>query len=190
MSGETTGEEWTVTTDGAATMTRPNPTADWVLTAARAGAIVALARRVADRYGQPQDIEWAIDGQDRLWLELLRSRELGVLDRSAPDNATAPFTAAGPILIRSVRPHADPDNIWAHDPGVGKQRLLNREEDHAFWAWAIIETLRLTGVRVEELLELSHHSLVQYRLPATGELVPLLQIAPSKTDAERLLVVN
>ena len=50
--------------------------------------------------------------------------------------------------------------------------------------------LRATGIRVEELPELTHHSLVQYRLPATGELVPLLQIAPSKTDAERLLVVS
>jgi hypothetical protein len=46
---------------------------------------------------------------------------------------------------------------------------------------------RHTGVRVEELLELSHHSLVQYRLPSTGGLVPLLQITPSKTDADRLL---
>jgi hypothetical protein len=46
------------------------------------------------------------------------------------------------------------------------------------------------GVRVEELLELSHYSLVKYRLPSTGELVPLLQVAPSKTDAERLLVVS
>lgn len=44
--------------------------------------------------------------------------------------------------------------------------------------------------RIEELLELSHHSLVQYRLPTTGEIVPLLQIAPSKTDTERLLVVS
>jgi integrase len=44
--------------------------------------------------------------------------------------------------------------------------------------------------RVEELLELSHQSLIQYRLPSTDELVPLLQIAPSKTDAERLLVVS
>lgn len=100
------------------------------------------------------------------------------------------FTAAGQTLVRSVRPHADPDNIWAHDPDTGTQRLLNQEADHAFWAWAIIEVLRLTGVRVEELLELSHHSLVQYRLPSTGELVPLLQIAPSKTDTERLLVVS
>ncbi len=100
------------------------------------------------------------------------------------------FTAAGQTLIRSRRPHAIPGNIWAEDPAAGKRRLLNREEDHAFWAWAIIEVLRLTGIRAEELLELSHHSLVQYRLPADGELVPLLQIAPSKTDAERLLPVD
>jgi hypothetical protein len=64
------------------------------------------------------------------------------------------------------------------------------EEDLAFWAWAAVEVLRLTGVRVEELLEISHHSLVQYRLPGTGELIPLLQIVPSKTDTERLLVVS
>lgn len=100
------------------------------------------------------------------------------------------FTTAGQTLIRSVRPHADPDNIWAHQPDTATHRLLNREEEHAFWAWAIIEVLRHTGIRVEELTELSHHSLVQYRLPGTGELVPLLQIAPSKTDTERLLVVS
>jgi len=39
-------------------------------------------------------------------------------------------------------------------------------------------------------VQLSHHSFVQYRLPGTGELVPLLQIIPSKTDAERLLVIS
>ena len=38
--------------------------------------------------------------------------------------------------------------------------------------------------------ELSHHSFIQYKLPATGELIPLLQIAPSKTDTERLLVIS
>ena len=81
-------------------------------------------------------------------------------------------------------------SMWADDPATGKRRDLAREEDHAFWTWAIIEVLRTTGVRVEELLEFSHHSLVQYRLPSTGELVPLLQIAPSKTDTERLLVVS
>ena len=55
---------------------------------------------------------------------------------------------------------------------------------------AAVEVLRHSGIRIEELTELSHHSLVQYRLPATGELIPLLQIAPSKTDTERLLVVS
>ncbi|MGA3221502.1 MAG: site-specific integrase [Acidimicrobiales bacterium] len=100
------------------------------------------------------------------------------------------FSAAEQTLVRSSRPHGVPGNVWADDPATGNRRLLNREEKHAFWAWAVIEVLRLTGMRVEELLELSHYSLVQYRLPASGELVPLLQIAPSKTDAERLLAVS
>ncbi len=100
------------------------------------------------------------------------------------------FAAGAQTLVRSIRPHAAPGNVWAEDPLTGRQRLLDREAEHAFWAWAVIEVLRLTGVRVEELLELSHHSLVRYRLPTTGELVPLLQIAPSKTDTERLLVVS
>lgn len=80
--------------------------------------------------------------------------------------------------------------VWAHDPANGKRRDLSKEEEHALWAFAVVEVLRATGIRIEELTELSHHSLVQYRLPGTGELVPLLQIAPSKTDAERLLLVS
>jgi hypothetical protein len=32
--------------------------------------------------------------------------------------------------------------------------------------------------------------LVQYRLPTTDEMIPLLQIVPSKTDTERLLVIS
>lgn len=100
------------------------------------------------------------------------------------------FTAAGQTLVRSLVPHAVAGKVWVDDPLTAKRRDLALEEDHAFWAWAAVEVLRATGVRVEELLELSHHSLVQYRLPTTGELVPLLQIAPSKTDAERLLVVS
>src|SRR5262249_20287393 len=68
-------------------------------------------------------------------------------------------------------------------------RDLTFEEHRGFWTWAMIEVLRHTGIRIEELTELSH-SLIQYRLPATGELIPLLQIAPSKTDAERLVVIS
>jgi hypothetical protein len=64
-----------------------------------------------------------------------------------------------------------------------------RAEEDAFWAWAIIETLRHTGVRVKELLEITHLALVSYRLPETGEVVPLPQIVPSKSNEERLLLV-
>ena len=99
------------------------------------------------------------------------------------------FTAAGATLVRSAtRPGAV--SVWADDPAGGTRRNLTAEEDRAFWAWATVEILRATGIRAEELVQLSHHSLVQYRLPGTGELVPLLQIAPSKTDAERLLVIS
>jgi integrase len=100
------------------------------------------------------------------------------------------FTAAGPELRRAVMAKGETARTWAEDPGGGSRRDLTLEEHRAFWAWAAIEVLRHTGIRIEELTELSHHSLVQYRLPSTGELIPLLQIAPSKTDAERLLVIS
>jgi hypothetical protein len=105
---------------------------------------------------------------------------------AAPPGGT--FTAAGQALTMAA-PRKPGIRTWAHDSD-GNRHDLTWEEDHAFWTWAIIEVLRATGIRAEELLELTHHSLIQYRLPSTGELVPLLQIAPSKTDAERLLVVS
>jgi integrase len=106
--------------------------------------------------------------------------------------ATAPgqqFTAAGQTLRRAVMTrHGTSAKVWAEDP-AGRRRDLTLEEHRAFWAWAAVEVLRLTGIRIEELTELSHHSFVQYRDPATGQLIPLLQVAPSKTDTERLLVI-
>ncbi|RBM18631.1 site-specific integrase [Prauserella sp. PE36] len=73
---------------------------------------------------------------------------------------------------------------------TGERIDVLRGEDEAFWAWGIIETLRHTGVRLEELLEVTHLALVSYRLPDTGEVVPLLQIVPSKSNEERLLLVS
>ncbi len=116
--------------------------------------------------------------------------------RLAAAAAAAPgdlFTAGGIILrktaLTSARGRAN-GRTWAEDPAAGARRDLTREEDTAFWTWAAVEVLRSTGIRIEELTELSHHSLVQYRLPSTGELVPLLHIAPSKSDVERLLVIS
>jgi hypothetical protein len=45
---------------------------------------------------------------------------------------------------------------WPRHPDNGEQVLLNRVEKHASWAWVDIEVLRHTGIRVEELLELTH----------------------------------
>ncbi|MFJ8477406.1 tyrosine-type recombinase/integrase [Kitasatospora sp. NPDC094011] len=72
----------------------------------------------------------------------------------------------------------------------GNRRHLRTEEKSAFFAWATIEILRHTGIRIEELMELSHHSIIRYTLPSTGETIPLLQIAPSKTEKERLLLIT
>lgn len=101
-----------------------------------------------------------------------------------------PVIGADSTLRRAVTPNASTEIVWADELSTGKRRNLSYEEDEAFWAFATIEVLRLTGIRCEELLELSHHSITEYRLPSTGELVPLLQIAPSKTDTERLLLVS
>ena len=98
------------------------------------------------------------------------------------------FTAGG-VTLRRAQVRRPSPRTWAEDPQTGKRRDLTREEDNAFWAWAAVEVLRMTGIRIEELTELSHHSLVQYRLPSSGELIPLLSVAPSKTDEERLLVI-
>ncbi|MGO9099231.1 MAG: hypothetical protein ACLP9Y_07230 [Mycobacterium sp.] len=99
------------------------------------------------------------------------------------------FTAAGTTLRRAVLKTQTTGRVWAEHPDSGARRDLSFEEHRGFWTWAMVEVLRHTGIRIEELTELSHHSLIQYRLPTTGELIPLLQIVPSKTDAERLLLI-
>jgi pyruvate,water dikinase len=58
-------------------LTRTGPTAEQALTAQQAGTVAELARRIADRYGRPQDVEWATDGAGRLWL--LQARPMTAL---------------------------------------------------------------------------------------------------------------
>jgi integrase len=121
--------------------------------------------------------------------EARRGRAAELLAVAAAAEPGAEFTLAGQVLRRPGLRESG-SHLWVEDPATGRRRDVKAEERRAFWAWAAVEVLRLTGIRVEELTELSHHSLIQYRLPSTRELIPLLQIAPSKTDAERLLVIS
>jgi hypothetical protein len=114
-------------------------------------------------------------------------------ERLRAAEATAPgqlVTVAGQIPRRPARTHASAGRTRAQDPDSGKHRDLTLEEHKAFWTWAAVQVLRHTGTRIEELTELPRHSFIQYKLPASGEPIPLPQIAPSKTGTERLLVIS
>ena len=100
----------------------------------------------------------------------------------------AEFTVDGARYLRiGPRRGIQPVRLLAQrlDP-AGPRFDAEAAEASMFWALAIIEVLRRTGVRVEELLELTHLSLRQYQAP-TGEMVPLVQVSPSKTDTERVI---
>lgn len=80
-------------------------------------------------------------------------------------------------------------NIRVRDEHTGKAINVTLEEDTAFWSWAIVETFRHSGLRLEELLELSQLSIRQYQRP-NGEVIALLVVAPSKTDRERVIPMS
>lgn len=95
VSGETTGAQWTVEADRA-TLTGPASEGGGVLSADQAVRVAELARGVADRYARPQDIEWAIGPDGRLWL--VQARPMTAL----PDPVS--FTPPGPgVWMRNFR---------------------------------------------------------------------------------------
>ncbi|WP_327047113.1 site-specific integrase [Microbispora sp. NBC_01189] len=146
--------------------------------------------------------------RDRLpYLPLLVETAERVLRESAALLEAARATAFNQVFeyegtrYLRVEPKANrvpsrPDHVSPHvfirqaDAAGGRATNQSLIEDNAFWAWAVIETLRHTGVRAEELTELTHLALVSYRLADTGEVIPLLQIVPSKSNEERLLLVS
>jgi site-specific recombinase XerD len=80
--------------------------------------------------------------------------------------------------------------VRVRDLATHETMNIEQVEEDMFWAWAAIEVMRHTGVRIEEMLELTHLAIVSYRVTETAELVPLLQIVPSKSNEERLLLVS
>ena len=82
-----------------------------------------------------------------------------------------------------------PIHVRVRDEATGEVIAVGRREDTAFWHWALVETLRHSGLRIEEVLELSQLSIRQYQR-GNGEIVPLLVIAPSRTDRERVIPMS
>jgi integrase len=80
-------------------------------------------------------------------------------------------------------------NTRVRDLGNGEDINVTTAEDLAFWEFAAVEVLRHAGIRIEELLELTHLSIRQYQRP-NGEVIALLVIAPSKTDRERVIPMS
>ena len=104
-------------------------------------------------------------------------------------------TIAGTTYVRvdaAAHPLAHP-RLTTITPGgslpPGRLDVVQDEED-AFWGLAIVEVLRHTGIRVEEMLELTQLDVHEYdhRDPAVGKVL-LLHVNPSKLDQERMVVI-
>ncbi|MCX4826105.1 site-specific integrase [Streptomyces sp. NBC_01142] len=79
--------------------------------------------------------------------------------------------------------------VRAVNRSTGELVHLSRDENTVFWQWAVVETLRLAGLRAEELTELTHLSVRQYQR-SSGEVVALLVVSPSKSDRERVIPMS
>jgi integrase len=133
------------------------------------------------------------------YVEDERRRTRAVLDLAETARVGDTFVHAGIAYERVVvgkkfavgmRSYGGGERIGVRAIASGVEFDAGYEETIAFWRWAAIMTLRETGCRIEELEELTHASIVQYKVPATGEVLPLLQIAPSKNDKERIMLMS
>ncbi|MFD9456679.1 tyrosine-type recombinase/integrase [Streptomyces sp. NPDC059985] len=123
-----------------------------------------LARRLLDRADQ------AVAGEEFMFEGTAYRREINYADAK---------------LLR--RGDTVPTRVVNLDSG--ELVHIGSEEEAAFWDWAAVETLRHSGVRIEELCELTHLSVRQYQR-SNGEVIALLVVAPSKTDRERVIPMS
>ncbi|MFC8879081.1 tyrosine-type recombinase/integrase [Streptomyces ardesiacus] len=123
-------------------------------------------------------------------VERWRRETKDLFDRTAAVDFGEGVDIGGERWKRHAGRQSDRRRVAVIHPETGEQRDLTREDERSFWAWASVETLRHTGMRIEEVLELTHYSFIAYTLPSTGEVVPMLQVTPSKADRERLLLVS
>ena len=80
---------------------------------------------------------------------------------------------------------------WDRHRGLPRtaQRLRDEPEWKAFWAWAMLELLVLSGLRIEEALELTTLDVLRRELP-DGRRYYLLHVKPSKFDRARVVPIG
>lgn len=120
----------------------------------------------------------------------------GLLQQASPLAGDETFTLDGRSYRRiwsksdeRIRRGSGQPSVRVRDLAGGTTLNLSAVEELAFWEWAAVEVLRHSGIRIEELLELTHLSIRQYQRP-NGEVIALLVIAPSKTDRERVIPMS
>ncbi|MGA4846450.1 tyrosine-type recombinase/integrase [Streptomyces sp. G5(2025)] len=120
---------------------------------------------------------------------------VGLLDAARQVVLGEPFTFQGSTYHRTnswrdrqrERKEANPP-VRVIDPD-GETIDVTAAEETAFWEWAQVEVMRHSGIRVEELVELTHLSIRQYQRP-NGEVIALLVVAPSKSERERVIPMS
>ncbi|MEU1465263.1 hypothetical protein ABZ467_32265 [Streptomyces sp. NPDC005727] len=95
------------------------------------------------------------------------------------------FTFRGRTYTRQNKDSSTP--FRAYDES-GRRVHLGLLEEQAFWAWATIDFLQQTGVRIEERLEASHHALIQYSCPPAVKSCLCSRSLPRKPTRNGLLV--
>ena len=142
-------------------------------TRARAGRVTELADAAEANY-------------DRARRVLAAARAAGPGDRFSVEDRTYERVDA------AAHGQAHPRIVVVGSDGVAVGPRVDTvvEEEDAFWGFATVEVLRHTGIRIEEMLELTQLDLhdYQHRDP-TIDRVLLLHVNPSKTDRERMVVV-
>ena len=147
-----------------------------------------IAERMANRTRERQTLlpllsEHVTSQWQRLRALLDAARHAGPGDTFAVDGVTWQRTATQYDRQQAGRPG---ETIRVLNRGTGALVRLSHEERQAFWQWAVVETLRLAGLRREELVELTHLSVRQYQRP-NGQVVALLVVSPSKSSWTRAL---
>ena len=79
------------------------------------------------------------------WREAARAVMVLLSAHGLPPAMIAELLDCHPATVR--RPAAKTSaKVWAEDPATGRRRDLTVEDDRAFWTWAAVAVLRLTGI--------------------------------------------